>query len=279
MYKHMIQFLDRPDLYQKTEAAFWDDEHISGEMLKAHLAPDFEGASRKLEFIQRSAAWIGEIMPPAKYPRILDVGCGPGLYTERFAKMGYGTTGMDLSRRSVQYARDSAASQGLDITYYCQNYLAMELEETFDAAVMIYCDYGVLPDHERRTLLRNLYNHLRPGGKVLLDVLSMESYRRFEELQTWETCPKGGFWKKEGYIALTGKYRCTDHVTLEQVTVIGERETKAYCLWNTYFTKEMLVREAGEAGFGVCGVLGDVAGSPCREDGPTIAILIEKQAG
>ena len=61
MYKHMIQFLDRPDLYQKTEAAFWDDEHISGEMLKAHLAPDFEGASRKLEFIQRSAAWIGEI--------------------------------------------------------------------------------------------------------------------------------------------------------------------------------------------------------------------------
>ena len=128
MYKHMIQFLDRPDLYQKTEAAFWDDEHISGEMLKAHLAPDFEGASRKLEFIQRSAAWIGEIMPPAKYPRILDVGCGPGLYTERFAKMGYGTTGMDLSRRSVQYARDSAASQGLDITYYCQNYLAMELE-------------------------------------------------------------------------------------------------------------------------------------------------------
>ncbi|MCB8573710.1 hypothetical protein LJE06_21680, partial [Bilophila wadsworthia] len=79
---------------------------------------------------------------------------------------------------------------------------------------------------------------------------SMESYRRFEELQTWETCPKGGFWKKEGYIALTGKYRCTDHVTLEQVTVIGERETKAYCLWNTYFTKEMLVREAGEAGFG-----------------------------
>ena len=41
----------------------------------------------------------------------------------------------------------------------------------------------------------------------------------------------------------------------------------------------MLVREAGEAGFGVCGVLGDVAGSPCREDGPTIAILIEKQAG
>ena len=157
--------------------------------------------------------------------------------------------------------------------------LAMELEETFDAAVMIYCDYGVLPDHERRTLLRNLYNHLRPGGKVLLDVFSMESYRRFEELQTWETCPKGGFWKKEGYIALTGKYRCTDHVTLEQVTVIGERETKAYCLWNTYFTKEMLVREAGEAGFGVCGVLGDVAGSPCREDGPTIAILIEKQAG
>ena len=28
MYKHMIQFLDRPDLYQKTEAAFWDDERI-----------------------------------------------------------------------------------------------------------------------------------------------------------------------------------------------------------------------------------------------------------
>ena len=69
---------------------FWDDEHISLQMLNAHLNPNYDGASRKLEFIEKSVDWISKILPSEHYPSVLDIGCGPGLYTERYAKRGIG---------------------------------------------------------------------------------------------------------------------------------------------------------------------------------------------
>lgn len=135
---------------RKLRFPFGDDEHISGEMLKAHLDPDFEGASRKLPFIEKSVRWIGELAPAGDYRRMIDFGCGPGLYGERLARTGYEVTGVDMSRRSIAYAERSAREKGLDIRYLQKNYLQMDLGETFDFATMIYCDYGALSTVDRR---------------------------------------------------------------------------------------------------------------------------------
>lgn len=58
MFNNICKALEKPPLYEKTKAAFWNDEYISKQMLKAHLDPDFEGASRKLKFIEKSVDWI-----------------------------------------------------------------------------------------------------------------------------------------------------------------------------------------------------------------------------
>lgn len=88
MNHNLIASLRKPSIYTKSTAEFWNDEYISKQMLKAHLDPDFDGASRKLDFIEKSVAWITEQIPPADYPLLLDVGCGPGIYAERFAQRG-----------------------------------------------------------------------------------------------------------------------------------------------------------------------------------------------
>lgn len=54
MYTTLVSMLKKPQLYTKTTILFWDDEHISKQMLKAHLDPCFEGASRKHTFIPAS---------------------------------------------------------------------------------------------------------------------------------------------------------------------------------------------------------------------------------
>ena len=36
--------------------------------------------------------------------KILDLGCGPGLYAELLAKKGHSITGVDFSENSIQYA-------------------------------------------------------------------------------------------------------------------------------------------------------------------------------
>ncbi|MEY8298216.1 class I SAM-dependent methyltransferase [Emergencia timonensis] len=276
MFKNIYTTLKKPPLYEKSAVAFWDDQYISKQMLKAHLDPDFEGASRKLSFINQSAAWISKLLPPTDYPSLLDVGCGPGIYAERFVKAGYQVTGIDFSRRSINYAKESAANQGLDIAYNCQDYLKLDLNADFDIVTMIYCDYGALSTADRGNLLSRVYQSLRPGGRFLLDVFSMAAYDRFEEKQTWDFCLADGFWRQDAYLALSGFYRYAPNVTLEEICIVSEKELVPYYLWTTYFTAETLSKEAASAGFKVLNVFGDMAGNPGTDESQTLAILLKK---
>lgn len=132
------------------------DDYILKQMLKAHLDPDFNGASRKLDFIDKSVSWIKQVMPSQKYSSLLDIGCGPGLYAERFTPEGYMVSRVDFSRRSICYAKHSAIKAGLNIHYICQNYLALDIGRQFDLSTMIYCDYGPLSTDNRRIVLQKL---------------------------------------------------------------------------------------------------------------------------
>lgn len=276
MLERLHMALEKPLLYAKSESAFWNDEYISKQMLKAHLNPDFEGASRKLDFIEKSVAWISEIVNPIRYPMLLDIGCGPGIYAERFAKEGYGVTGIDFSKRSINYAQESALRQGLNITYLFQDYLEMDLENCFDFATMIYCDYGALSKSDRQVILRNVYQNLKSGGKFLFDVFGTAKYNAFTEGQTWKICNGNGFWHEGSYLEMSGSYKYGDYVTLEQTAIILENEINTYYIWNTCFSKEVLIAEVEEAGFKVCDIFGDMAGSPYSKDSFTIAIFVEK---
>lgn len=276
MFKNLSLLLEKPALYTKTTVPFWDDEYISKKMLGAHLNPDFEGASRTFEFIEQSVKWINDLVPSSEYKEMLDMGCGPGIYAEQFAQAGYHVTGIDFSKRSINYATESAKKQDLDISYIYQNYLEMELDRQFDFVTMIYCDYGALSTEDRRTVMERMYHHLRDKGKVLLDVFSRAKYNNFEENQSWEICEKNGFWSEEKYISLHGCYKYPDDVTLEQTAVVTEKDKNVYYIWNTYFDKERICKEAKDVGFKVCEVFGDVAGAPYSNDSPTIAILLEK---
>ncbi|WP_099205169.1 class I SAM-dependent methyltransferase [Scatolibacter rhodanostii] len=276
MYNNIFKHLERPTLYKQNDEIFWNDEHISKHMLAAHLNPDFDGASRKLCFIDQSVKWISEIIPFYDYPRLLDIGCGPGLYAERFCKTGYKVTGIDFSKRSIEYAKNSANKQGLDITYVYQDYLKMDYSNVFDLATFIYCDYGALSTENRAIILRKIYHSLKVGGKLVLDVFSMVKYDDFEEMKTWNIHENGGFWSAKRYLSLKAHYKYSDNVTLEQTAVITDSEIKEYCIWNSCFTLKTLMREANEAGFHKFAAFSDVTGKAYTENSHTIAVVLEK---
>ena len=56
IFLHFIK--ETPKVYEKSTSAFWDDEHISKYMLEAHINPNEDGATRKMDFVRKSVDWI-----------------------------------------------------------------------------------------------------------------------------------------------------------------------------------------------------------------------------
>ena len=277
MRNEIIDFLKKnPELYADSDDAFWDDEHISKYMLAAHLNPDCESASRKQEEIIASVEWITNLCKDSTGNKLLDLGCGPGIYAEHLTRNGFKVTGIDFSKRSINYAKKSCREKGLDITYHYQNYLDIDYKSEFDIAILIYCDLGVLSPVDRRTLLKKVYRALKPGGILILDVFHEAYARDFKELQTI-SYHSGGFWSPEDYVLIQRNMYFTESKnTLEQYLIITEDNCKKYNIWNQIYTKESLVEEISKEGFQCTDCFDDVRGNKFTGEKNTICAVFRK---
>ncbi|WP_130861872.1 class I SAM-dependent methyltransferase [Bacilliculturomica massiliensis] len=276
MIQQLSGFLGKPQLYASGTGEFWDDAHISKGMLEAHLDPQEDGATRKHEFLDRSVQWISKIAPPAQYKYLLDLGCGPGLYAQRFHEAGYSVIGVDFSRRSIAYAKEQAIQQNRDIEYHYQNYLTMDYENQFDVVTLIYCDYAVLPKEDRLVLLNKIYKALRQNGKFIVDVFTPSM--RKNESRTWQFYEEGGFWCEKPHICLESVYQYDDEdaTELRQCIVLTDESIDCYNIWDHFFSKEKLLLEIQTADFNGFEFYGDAAGKQLTDDGETICGVFTK---
>ena len=82
----------------------WDDPAFSRRMLREHLSQDHDLASRRLERIDSHVAWIHAEVLGSTPSRVLDLGCGPGLYAHRLARRGHACSGIDFGPSCVTFA-------------------------------------------------------------------------------------------------------------------------------------------------------------------------------
>lgn len=274
--KKIMTYDYRPILGASSTSKFWDDPHISTHMMEAHLNPQIDSATRNHLFVKKSAAWIASALPSSEHPTLLDLGCGPGLYAEQFHTHGYQVTGIDLSEGAIVYAKESAKAKNLAITYTVGSYLDMSYDNAFEVATLIYCDYGALNKENRNQLLQRIYQALKPGGKLLLDVFTLAQYEGKEESKSW-TSADNGFWTNEPHLCLNSFYRYDEYdAFLEQYIVATESRVECYNIWDHVFTKESLQEELANNGFTAFQFYGDVAGAATDSKKPTLCIICEK---
>ncbi len=273
----LLQLHEKPAPFTPGEPLFWDDPHISGQMLATHLDPDTDLASRRPETIDASVGWIMGILGLGAGDHLLDLGCGPGLYANRLAQLGLQVTGVDYSRRSINYARNYAEHLGLDITYRYQNYLDLEDAGLYDAAALIFGDYCALNPESRQKLLANVARALKPGGYFVLDVTTphLEGHRK--DKSQWYAV-EAGFWRPTPHVVLENGFKYPDqNIYLDQYIIIESDGTLAvYRNWFQDFTPEMIQAELLEAGFDVLSLWGDLTGAPYHEDSEWIGVVVHK---
>lgn len=276
MFNELKKYTTKPKLYAPSTNKFWDDEHISKGMLAAHLNPNWDAATRKPEFLDKSVDWISEIAPSSQYKLLLDLGCGPGLYAERFNSAGYSVTGVDFSKRSIAYAKEQTLLNKSTIEYHYQNYLTIDYIEQFDVITLIYCDYAALSITDRLILLRKVYQALKPNGKFIFDVFT--PLMRKKESRSWEYYKESGFFSEKPHICLESVYHYDDedNTELRQSIVITEETVNCYNIWDHFFTKEALLSEIQTAGFSIFEFYGDIAGKEFSDSGETICGVLTK---
>ena len=260
MFKELKEITTRPAPFQfYTAYELWTNEHTSKKMLEYHLDETNDLSSRNKDFIECSVEWIVSRFGVDKNTEIADFGCGPGLYTTRLAERGAIVTGIDFSENSIKYATHVAEQKKLNIDYVLTNYLDFETTNSFDLIMMIMCDFCVLSPEQRKTMLSKFHSLLKPGGSVLLDVYSLNSFNQKEESASYELNQLNGFWSPEDYYCFVNTFKYEkEKVTLDKYTIIEESRKRVVYNWLQHYSKGALIKEFEENGFKVEGLYSSI---------------------
>ena len=113
----LINRIQVPAPWSEGEKIPWDEPGFSERMLKEHLSQEHDAASRRFGKIDAHVDWIHHRLLSGRATRILDLGCGPGLYASRLARLGHECVGIDFSPASIAYGVETAEREGLACTY------------------------------------------------------------------------------------------------------------------------------------------------------------------
>lgn len=275
MFNELSEINSRPKPYEYyTAADLWTDEYTSGRMLEYHLDDSVDAASRNRRFIDRSAEWIIQFFKLGPGSKVIDFGCGPGLYTSRLARCGADVTGIDFSKRSLDYAAEEARRDNLNINYIHSNYLEYETEEKFDLVTMIMCDFTALSPAQRGILLGRIHKMLKRGGAVLLDVYSLNYFRSVQEKAVYEHNMMDKFWSGgDCYTFLnTFKYE-EEKLLLDKYVIYSKTDKRVVYNWFQCFSEDTIKEELGNNNFMMKEIFSNVAGDDYNPDADEFAVV------
>lgn len=194
----------------------WNDPEFSQRMLREHLDQSHGAASRQRPEILRLVDWLWQHLDLTAGARVLDITCGPGLYSVEMARRGAQVTGIDFSPASIRYARDLAEQQG--VASHCtfiQADVRAELStlagQDYDAALFLYGQLSVFTRDQTAGLLQQAATALRPGGRLAIELLN---YARIDKSDSnfWFTDDRG-LWGDRPFLVLGERFWDVDERT------------------------------------------------------------------
>ena len=155
--------------------SYWD-EHLHDLAVARHPIGTKQFFEDLTEYHFDKQRHLSRIIDYASYDgkELLDVGCGVGVDGVRFAEHGAHVTGVDISTRAIELARNNFDYAGLDADLRVMEGENLEFaDHTFDA---VYA-HGILPyakDFHRVAM--EVHRVLKPGGEAIFQTYNRRSW-------------------------------------------------------------------------------------------------------
>ena len=104
-----------------------------------------------------------------KSQKILDVGCGGGIFCEPLARLGANVTGIDTNKKAIHSAKNHAKSQNLKIKYLSTNLASINNEEKYD---IITCMEVLEHVDDVLIVLRDIKRKLKKNGLFVASTIN-----------------------------------------------------------------------------------------------------------
>jgi len=203
--------------------------------------------------------------------RVLDLGAGPGRHALPLARLGLGVTALDADRGLLDELARRARAESLEIETVHADMREFVRAGTFDAVLVMWTSFGYFTDeadHER--VLDNIAASLRPGGRLVLDLLGLETLcRTLEPVHLTEY--------DDGRL-LIERPLLTDHNTRvenEWLLVDGERVHRATFSHRVWSAGE-IARLLEAAGFEMIAIDADFEGTPYDFEAERMIVIAQK---
>lgn len=245
---------NRPEPWSHGGNLPWQEPAFSERMLQEHLNDAHGAASRQAAERKLQLDWLWARLKLQPGDHLFDVTCGPGLYAVELARRGCRVTGLDFSPAAIAYARDLARSEG--VAARCQ-FVEQDVRQIgasfqgagFDAALLLYGQLAVFPKAEARSLLSRIAAALRPGGRLVVELLDQARVDKNDS--SWWFTDDTGLWGDAPFLHLGERFWDeVEKMSLERYHIVhlesGELNEIVLCD-QSYSTVEMsaMLEQAG----------------------------------
>lgn len=241
------------------------DDRFWREMFPFMFPPSrFDGTDGEIRHLLR--------LVKARRGAVLDLCCGPGRHSVALAKRGFRVTGVDLSAFLLGKARRAAQRARVKIEFVRSDMRDFVRPGAFDIALSLFTSFGYFDDRsEDRQVLRQVHESLKPGGVLVLDVLSKERLTTTFQPTTSTKLADG--------TVLVERHEVIDdwsRIRNEWIVIRGRRAT-TFAFHHTIYSGQELRRLLKDAGFADVELFGHLDGRPFGYSAPRLVAVARKR--
>ena len=179
--------------------------------------------------------------------QVLDLCCGQGRHSIALAKTGLDVTGVDLSEEMLAIATSQANDANVDLGLRRADMrdLPDDLENRFDAIINMFSSFGYLEsEKDDQQVLHQIHRVLKPGGKLIMDLLNREWVIINNEEFDWHQHDDGRVILERRQLDLE---QSINHLTYTEILPDGSRREMSDLNMRLYTLTE-LIKMLSEAG-------------------------------